>query len=379
MPSWAEIIEGARVTLNTQVVPVLAPRSIPMPPTTPTPSRLKHLAFRRTRSYTTADIELDAGLNVFVGESDSGKTNIVRNLRTLVDNAPLETLRTVGSPPKSSAVLTLNDGGGFTFVLERSESKNDASVGTQVWSSVGGSTPEEYRRLLGLSPIDLSGVEADVHFSEQRKPLFVVDHPPSAVAKIVGAVSGLDVLYRAVAAGESERREQAAAVRAAENNLKQATADLSAADAVVERMRPLAQAVKDADLRLTLAADHHNQLLAARTEYAAARDRAYRLKQAGADLAAAVAAIGTAVDDALPLVAARDAFAAALSDLTQAEDHHDKALASAQAALAAAQEVARLYAAVVLPCPSCGTPVTAANLADHAAGHAHPTQPAARR
>lgn len=343
-------------------------------------SKLELLSLRNVRSYPNQDICFSPGLNVIVGESDSGKTNIVRSLRTLVENGSLDSIRTSGLS-KVRAEIHLRDLHGYTFSLLRSEAVNtvcfnggprdvdlgDGSV-TQAddnreWTSVGNATPDEFKNLLGLSPIDLSGVEADVHFSDQRDPLFVVDDPPSKVAKIVGAVSGLDVLYRAVAAGDRSRRDASADVRSCEKVRDSVAAEHKLAKERADLLRPLAEAVANANTALVEANGKAVYASAARERYVKGQARAKLLREASLSLNESLSRVRGLTESAAVLLNARDRYLRAASDFTAAKESNNAAQANAAQARASFDQTARDLAGSLVPCPTCGTSVRADILA----------------
>src|SRR5690606_5819190 len=64
---------------------------------------------------------------------------------------------------------------------------------------VGRGVPDEALDVLNMRPVEFDqGLAVLLNVSEQRGPQFFVDHTPSQRAKIIGAVSGLEVVYRAV-------------------------------------------------------------------------------------------------------------------------------------------------------------------------------------
>lgn len=343
-----------------------------------TPAKIKALRFINARSYANVQFNLAPGLNVVVGESDSGKTNVVRNTRSLVENGPLDSIRRFDTPEKAVTSIELHDTEHNVFELRRTAAINECrwygpmqqSVGydkeeqNQNWTSIGNGTPDAYRQRLGLSPIDLSGCEADIHFSDQRDPLFVVDAPPSQIAKIVGAVSGLDVLYRAVANGDQQRRAANAQVTAQKRVLDAAQADRQQAQARVDALRPHADAVAQAEASRLAAFNTTHELQQVRRNYLAARARTKRLTDARDQLRAALDKATAAYEHAARLHALRNTLTtAAHTHRTQEDTLHAARQALEDAARRSAQVTATLGTTVV-PCPTCGTRVQASTLAN---------------
>lgn len=175
------------------------------------PTKLVRISLANCMSWRSGAIDLHPGLNVVVGPSDSGKTNVYRAVRAVVENCPAKDLLSIGSQEGSASI---EFAGGTAVSLSKGVGKsscNEYEVGQsgkspQRYQQVGADCPPPVADVLRLGPVDLSGVEADLHFSPQRGPMFGVDAKPGDLAKMIGAVSGLDVVYRGLAQAETNRK-----------------------------------------------------------------------------------------------------------------------------------------------------------------------------
>jgi len=198
------------------------------------PPKIASLQLSRFMSWPKADLVLSPGLNVVVGPSDSGKTNLYRSLRAIVENAPADRVVSIGNSEGSAGVI-FDDG--REVVLTKGTGKageNSYSVmdpsGSRRFDKVGADCPVEVSNVLRLGPVDLSGIETDIHFSSQRGPAFGVDAKPADLAKIIGSVCGLDVVYVALANAEKNRKSTAAEDARATTAFEKARAKYRAAE-----------------------------------------------------------------------------------------------------------------------------------------------------
>lgn len=176
--------------------------------------KIRRIVLNNVLSWPTGCIDLHPGLNVVVGPSDSGKTNVYRAAKAVVENAPATRFLSIGKS-SGSASIEFDDGSAVHLgkgVGKSTANEYEARVGgvSQVYKQVGSECPPPVASVLRLGPVSLSGIEADVHFCSQRGPAFGVDAKPGDLAKIIGAVSGLDVVY--VALGESEKIRRSAQI-----------------------------------------------------------------------------------------------------------------------------------------------------------------------
>lgn len=167
------------------------------------------------RSHKRTKLTLHRGLNVIVGASDSGKSNIVRALRAVVFNESYDRLVRTGG---GEARVTVRTSKGVVRLV-KGKSRNDYSVNGESFTRVGRGVPDGVDDVLGLSPVTLGGEVVDIHFAGQRDEAFGVDTKPPVLAKIVGGVCGLSAVLRSVDAAAKKKRESEREVARLEKEL----------------------------------------------------------------------------------------------------------------------------------------------------------------
>ena len=138
------------------------------------------------QSHEDTTLELDPGVNVIIGPSDSGKTAIVRALRWLVWNRP------TGEAFRSSW------GGDTTVTIYldkrmvsrvRTKNHNAYYIDDQVYEAFKADVPSDVVKLLNIDSINLQ---------QQLDRPFLLDAHPSQVAQYLNEVAHLDVIDRAL-------------------------------------------------------------------------------------------------------------------------------------------------------------------------------------
>lgn len=196
-------------------------------------SYLVSLVFRDARSYRAVQIPLSPGLNVFVGDSDSGKSNIVRNIRSVLENDTAAAMTRDGS---DHSEVRLGFADGTDVWLSKGPKTNeyaihewtgveingDREIKSETFRSVGSSVPPRVREALNMGVVDLQGEPVMISLAAQRGASFGVDESPAAVARAVGSVSAIDRLYSAVAEAERIRKAAAKAAGSAADAAREA-------------------------------------------------------------------------------------------------------------------------------------------------------------
>ncbi len=170
-------------------------------------------------------IAFGAGVNVIVGESDAGKSNIVRAIAAVVQNCPADDLVTTGSKTGGEVALFTV---GNTIVLDKRNGKNGYTLHARgvdkatEFSKVGAGVPAPVLEAMNLGPHTIGDREVSLNIQQQRDPVLVVDDTPSQAAKIIGSISGLDAVHRAAT-------KAAKLVRDADGKLRSADAEIATA------------------------------------------------------------------------------------------------------------------------------------------------------
>lgn len=247
------------------------------------------LVIRNARSWDGLhQVKLSPGLNVVVGPSDSGKSNLIRSVLSLVENASLGSMATRN---RDDCSVSLQFGTREEVSLAKGKKHNryvylepgDPAVGVDhhlhEYDDVGLSVPDAIREHLRMGPVDVGGESVQLNVQSQRGPVLVVDDAPARVARIVGSVSGMDVIHRAVGAAAKAKQDSERAASQARKVAKDAAAGYRVARARLD--------VAGADAALVRAT-------AADAAAGVARDRVRDLTQARRTASDALAGVRTA-------------------------------------------------------------------------------------
>jgi len=156
-----------------------------------------------------SSLSLDLGrFTVIVGESDLGKSAIFRAVHTLASNTSGTDYISFGSSICQISLI-LDDGTLISRVKESSSSyilKSPNEVSPKKFDKTGVDVPVEVELVLGMKPIKFGTDSISPNFHRQFDAPFLVSETSSFRARVLGSLSGIDILYRAIA--ESKRSEQ---------------------------------------------------------------------------------------------------------------------------------------------------------------------------
>ena len=139
-------------------------------------------------SHDDTTIELADGLTVLIGPNNCGKSAVVAALQILCHNGPSN--HVIRHNEKECRVIVTTDDG---HVVEWMRTKTSPKyiIDGKPFDRLGkGCVPDELHRILRLSKVEAKGgISFDIHFGEQKSPVFLLDKPPSHAAQFFGASS----------------------------------------------------------------------------------------------------------------------------------------------------------------------------------------------
>lgn len=194
------------------------------------------------------DVELELGpLTVIVGPSSSGKSALMRSLRTLTSNRRGDEFISHGE--RTASISATTDRG--TVTLTRSKKTTDnAYVVTpndpahplapqREFKKLGGDTPPEVSAFLGIAAKD------PINYAGQFDKPYLLDDSAGEVARTLGTLTNVNVIFEA--ARESNRRKLQDA-----STLRTRAADLED----IKNRVPQYRSLKSQDAALTEAEEH---------------------------------------------------------------------------------------------------------------------------
>jgi len=164
--------------------------------------QFKQLILENFQAHKLTTVNFTAGLNIIVGESDMGKSSILRALRKLVRDVPAGNsfINKDATSMKLQLIVVDDDGHEYTIIRQVTPSKNLYYLDKQEFGGFGREIPEEVQRLLEMFLIELENSEkVDLHFFDQHDTPFMVSKGSAGTrSKLLGRIAGLHTLDKGI-------------------------------------------------------------------------------------------------------------------------------------------------------------------------------------
>lgn len=161
-----------------------------------------------------ADVDLELGpLTVLVGPSNSGKSAVLRAVRAAVHNVSRpDVIVRRGKTKATIALGPFNLSGfpedAFVLVFERGKSLSRYTIKRAngdplVYAKAGTTVPDDIAKIIRIAEVE----GEDLNFALQHDRPFLLDAPATKVAKVLGDLTGINVLFEAVREANRRRLE----------------------------------------------------------------------------------------------------------------------------------------------------------------------------
>lgn len=151
------------------------------------------LTIENFQSHSHTELNLSPGVNVILGETDSGKSAVVRALRWLWFNEPRGDGFVRRGARKCRVRAEFGDGSAVERARENGRNLYRVAapgVGEEeVYEGFGSAVPEEAARAAGAVRIEANGVTLTPSLANQMDPPFVIGESPATAAAVVGLIS----------------------------------------------------------------------------------------------------------------------------------------------------------------------------------------------
>ncbi|RAL26399.1 AAA family ATPase [Thermoflavimicrobium daqui] len=221
---------------------------------------LKKLVIENFQSHERTEIDFVFGLNVLVGPSDSGKSAILRALRWVLFNMPRGTDFIRRDADRCQVTLTLMDN--TQIIRLRSASINRYTLinpegQEQIFEGFGNTVPHEILEAHQIKPLKLDEKwEMIVHAGNQLEGPFLLSESSIAKAKIIGSISGAQLIDRALKGTIQDRKQLSKKMRLLEEQAEALAHELkpyenlSTLEEEVQKAQVIYQAVKEKQRKL---------------------------------------------------------------------------------------------------------------------------------
>lgn len=221
-------------------------------------------------SHTHTVLEPSDGLTVLVGPNNCGKSAVVAALQILAHNENSTYVMRHGEKETRITVWT-DDGHEIEWRRKKSGGPSYTVDGT-LFDRLGGGVPEEVTAALGLSKVsagsDGNTIEFDLHFGEQKAPVFLIDRPASQAAQFFASSSDAEKLVRM----QTRHKEK---IRDAKRDRVRLQAEKGRLERALTALAP----VDDIDARVTDAEARYEAIAEREQSIAEAGDLDRRLSQ----------------------------------------------------------------------------------------------------
>lgn len=163
---------------------------------------IKKVIIENFQSHEYTEIEFPPGLTIIVGESDRGKSAIIRALRWVFENEPSGT-DFIRAGARNCRVTVKTDQG-IAVIRERTPSRNRYIVrsagGTEeTFEGFRNEIPEEVIKAHGVSKVRLdSDLEVSLNIAPQLDGPFLLSSPGSVKAKAIGRLYKVHIIDAAI-------------------------------------------------------------------------------------------------------------------------------------------------------------------------------------
>lgn len=178
---------------------------------------------RNFQSLRDITISLDRHTNVLVGESDVGKSAVIRAFRMVLENqAPSDDFISFGAK-EAIVELWFTSGDKITRIKGPTGKANVYELLRKgekkpfKFESFGKEIPKQIQEVIGFAPLDIGGAKAySINFHKQTDPPFLLGEIGSVKAKFIGQLSDLLLMDQVITDINSD-------IRTAGSNVKYST------------------------------------------------------------------------------------------------------------------------------------------------------------
>lgn len=164
---------------------------------------IQRLTLKNFQSHVDTTIDLDKGINVFIGKGDSGKTAIVRALKWVLYNVPRgDGFIRKGESFTEVTVQCVKGTDCINVTRKKGAQENSYTLSingaVQKFENFGLAVPLEVRKALGIQEANIGDSSFILNISEQMDPPFLLTEPAPYKAKVLSTLSGFVYVNEAV-------------------------------------------------------------------------------------------------------------------------------------------------------------------------------------
>lgn len=189
----------------------------------------------------------DKGLNALTGQSDSGKSAIVRGLRWVLYNEPKGTDFIRHGESRATVTVTFSDGSYITRTRTNSSAGEyivcDGKGKSEEFKGFGNNIPIDIANVHQMPKVELStGIERPLNFSYQLDGHFLLSDSPQVRASTIGRLTGVQTVDAAIKDQYKKIRQIGTGISSDEARITEIESDIQKYDDLPDIKKQLDQA-----------------------------------------------------------------------------------------------------------------------------------------
>jgi exonuclease SbcC len=208
----------------------------------PKHKKISKVIIKNFQSHEDTTLEFNKGLNIIVGESNNGKTAILRAIMWVIDNQPLGTDFIMAGKDECSVTIAFDDG----TSIKRGRTRKDTGYYDIYYYDENGTLQRgQYRGFTNAVPIEVANVhqmpkvnitkdiETHLNVLSQLDPPFLITESPMVKASAIGRITGTHVLDTGVKETNKTIQSNKKTVKVYAESLAEKEAELKALPDIV--------------------------------------------------------------------------------------------------------------------------------------------------
>jgi exonuclease SbcC len=174
---------------------------------------IRRIKLTNYMSHEQTVIEPADGLTVLIGENNSGKSAIVSALQTLCHNASGNYMERHGT---RECIVEIETDAGDRIQWRRIKGKVSYEINGKTQDRLKGSVPDDLHSLLRMPSVAAGNETFDIHFGEQKDPIFLLNRTSSSRAAFFASSSDAAKLIQMQSRHRDKVRERNSELRTLE-------------------------------------------------------------------------------------------------------------------------------------------------------------------
>lgn len=182
------------------------------------------IEIKNFQSHKNTVLDFDKGVNVICGESDNGKSAVIRAIRWVVDNLPSGTEKINSNwneDFKEPLSVKLYTEKGYVERI-RDKKRNGYNICKNgekeiVFDAIGKGVPKEVTEFLNVS---------DVNFQYQLDPIYLLSKTPGQASQYLNEIVHMDSIDKIMSIADSDKRQLSSEQKIVDNDIKKLEEEL---------------------------------------------------------------------------------------------------------------------------------------------------------